>query len=54
MKVAWTRVVATEIKVDRLQDDVEVESTGACNQLLGRGKGGRRNVQEDPRFLPDR
>lgn len=44
MKVAWTRVVATEMKVGRLQDNVEVESTRACNQLLRRGKSGRRNV----------
>lgn len=44
MKVVWTRVVATEVKVDRLQDNVEVESTGAYNQLLGKGKSGRRNV----------
>lgn len=43
MKVVWTRAVATD-KSGQLQDNVEVESTGACNHLLGRGKSGRRNV----------
>lgn len=49
MKVVWTRAVATD-KSGQLQDNVEVESTGACNHLLGRGKVGEGMCRKTPDF----